>query len=204
MRHEDEVKELLIRNAVRSVAKGGFENATTRELAFSGGALPDLRMNEVYIYRLFGGKEDLYEHAFGSLDREIFSVIKMAAAQFDSFEQDTREKLLTVFNAAWQLVAGNEDFCRFYVRYYYSAYFKGRPQRDHRQLFDSLIVRLVPLFKEDADVVAILHSVFTATFDFAIRVHNGELEDNDENRQHVFHVLYCMMVTYFKGTECAP
>ena len=56
------------------------------------------------------------------------------------------------------------------------------------------------MFKEHADVVAILHSVFTALFDFAIRVYNGELEDSEINRLHIFKVLYCMM-TYFKNIE---
>ena len=55
-----------------------------------------------------------------------------------------------------------------------------------------------PIFKEEADVPSILHSVFTALFDFAIRVYNGDLEDNEENREHMFNVLYCMMMTYFK------
>lgn len=59
------------------------------------------------------------------------------------------------------------------------------------------------VFKEDADVASILHSVFTAMFDFAIRVYNGELEDNQTNRPHIFNVLYCMMMTYFKDLEKA-
>ena len=59
---------------------------------------------------------------------------------------------------------------------------------------------LAPMFKEEADVFSILHSVFTALFDFAIRVYNGELEDNEINRPHIFNVLYCMMMTYFKDS----
>ena len=58
-----------------------------------------------------------------------------------------------------------------------------------------------PLFKEEAEVYAIMHSVFTMLLDFAIRVYNGEIEDNEINRPHVFNVLYCMMVTYFKDPE---
>ena len=64
-----------------------------------------------------------------------------------------------------------------------------------------MVDAVAPLFKEEADVASILHSVFTAMFDFAIRVYNGELEDNEINRPHIFNVLYCMMMTYFKETE---
>ena len=49
MRYEAEIKELLIENAIHLIAEGGFEKATTKELTHSGGALPDFKMNEVYI-----------------------------------------------------------------------------------------------------------------------------------------------------------
>lgn len=38
-------------------------------------------------------------------------------------------------------------------------------------------------------------------FDFAIRVYNGELEDNEINRPHIFNVLYSVMAIYFKELE---
>lgn len=95
---------------------------------------------------------------------------------------------------------GNEERCRCYVRYYYSIYFKGHSRVAHRKLFEGMVNEMAPIFKEDADVEAILHSVFTAMFDFAIRVYNGELEDSDINRPHIFNVLYCMMATCFKET----
>ena len=60
---------------------------------------------------------------------------------------------------------------------------------------------MTPIFKDEADVEAILHSVFTAMFDFAIRVYNEELENSDINRPHIFNVLYCMMATYLKESE---
>lgn len=69
----------------------------------------------------------------------------------------------------------------------------------HRKLFAEMVDVMTPIFKEKADVSSILHSVFTALFDFAIRVYNGELEDNEENRPHIFNVLYCMMITYFNN-----
>ena len=68
----------------------------------------------------------------------------------------------------------------------------------HKKLFAGIVSEMEFLFNEHADVASILHSVFTALFDFAIRVYNGELEDNEKNRPHIFNVLYCMMMTYFK------
>ena len=46
-----------------------------------------------------------------------------------------------------------------------------------------------------------MHSVFNVLLDFEIQVYNGEIVDNEENRVHVFNVLYCMMMTYLKFTD---
>ena len=76
MRYEAEIKELLIENAIHLIAEGGFEKATTKELTHCGGQLPDFKMNEVYIYRFFKSKENLYEAAFVRFDTELFYAFK--------------------------------------------------------------------------------------------------------------------------------
>ncbi len=200
MKREAEIKDLLISNAIHLIAEGGFEKATTKELTYSGGNLPDLKMNEVYIYRIFGSKENLFAQAFFSLDKELYNAFFNAIKSTFGSETDSREKkMYNLFLLAWKFILGNEERCRCYVRYYYSVYFKGESLAAHNKLFGGIVTELSPMFIEEADVEEIMHSVFTALFDFCIRVYNGDLEDNDENRPHVFNVLYCMMSTYFKA-----
>ena len=201
MKHEAAVRELLVSNAIRLIAEGGFEKATTKELALSGGHLPGLKMNEVYIYRFYGSKERLFESVFFQLDSELFFAMRNEAQSIGTFDQDTKEKFRKLFAKTWKFILNDEAHCRCYIRYYYSVYFKGSSLEAHKRLFEDVIKGLTPIFKEEADVPAILHSVFTAMFDFAIRVHNGDLEDNEINRPHIFNVLYCMMMTYFKEPE---
>ena len=71
MKYETEIRELLISNTIHLIAEGGFEKATTKELTHCGGDLPNMKMNEVYLYRIFGSKENLYDEAFVRLDREL-------------------------------------------------------------------------------------------------------------------------------------
>jgi AcrR family transcriptional regulator len=201
MRYEAEIKELLIENAIHLIAEGGFEKATTKELTYCGGQLPNFRMNEVYIYRFFGSKENLYESAFVRLDTELFHAFKRGVEKVNGYEDDVKEKLGKFFSMAWQFILGDEERCRYYIRYYYSIYFRGNSRKTHKKLFEGIVNEMIPMFKEEADVFSILHSVFTTLFDFAIRVYNGELEDNEINRPHIFNVLYCMMITYFKDSE---
>ena len=200
MRYEAEIKELLIENSIHLIAEGGFEKATTKEITHYSGNLPDFKMNEVYIYRIFGSKENLYQAAFVRLDGELIDAFNRGVGIVGSFDGNTEEKLNRFFSLAWEFILGNEDRCRCYVRYYYSVYFRGKSREAHKKLFDGMVKEMSPIFKDEADVEAILHSVFTAMFDFAIRVYNGELEDSSINRPHIFNVLYCMMATYFKSS----
>ncbi len=158
-------------------------------------------MNEVYIYRLFGSKEALYEAAFATLDMEMYDAIRLGLKKIGGFEKHTKEKLYEFFLLAWQFVLKNEDRCRYYVRYYYSVYFKGESLEKHQRHFDAIVEKFRPLFIEEADVKAIMQSIFNALLDFAVRVYNGVLENNEINIPHIFNVLYGMMVTYLKNPE---
>ena len=198
MKNEAEIKELLISNAIRLIAEGGFEKATSKELTYSGGSLPGIKMNEVYIYRIFGSKDNLFAAAFAQLDDELFEAFKIGLQQSSGSNPTSKEAIFAFLEKAWAFVLRNESRCRCYVRYYFSVYFRDHSATAHKQTFSRLVSILSPAFKEEADVEAILHSAFISLFDFAIRVYNGELEDNDLNRPHVFNVIYCMMSTYFK------
>ena len=198
MKREAEIKELLINNTIHLIAEGGFEKATTKELTHCGGNLPGFKMNEVYIYRIFGSKENLYESAFVCLDNELCAAFRSGVAIIGGFAENKKEKMYEFFQMAWRFILGNEERCRCYVRYYHSVYFKGRSLEAHKNLFEGMVSEMTPIFKEDADVISILHSVFTALFDFAIRVYNGELEDNDENAYHIFNLLYNILYPYLE------
>ena len=135
-----------------------------------------------------------------SISSSLFLAFQNGVEQIGGFGTATKERFFDFFSRSWKFILGDEEHCRCYVRYYYSIYFKGDSLDAHTKLFCEMIAEMSPLFKEEADVASILHSVFTAMLDFAIRVYNGELKDNEINRPHVFNVLYCMMMSYFKDS----
>lgn len=198
MKGEQIIRETLINNTISVVAEGGFAKATTKAITYSGVTPPGVKMNEIYIYRLFGSKEHVYEVAFETLDRDFIDALCADIKQIGSFDEDTKSKLYELFLKVWEFVLRNEDRCRYYIRYYYSAYFRGSSLDGHNAHFRDIIEEFDHLFKAEADVKSIMHSVFTTMLDFAVRVYNGDLEDNEENRPHVFNVLYCTMCSYFK------
>jgi AcrR family transcriptional regulator len=197
VKNELEVRNILIRNTVRLVAEGGFEKATTKAITFCGDNLPGMKMNEVYIYRLFGSKEHLYETAFEMLDTELVVALRTHLAHSRAGNMPTKDKMHYVFIHTWRFILQNEERCRFYTRYYYSIYFRGESLAKHARLFEQIIDSFSPLFREGADVGSIMHIILSMLLDFAIRVYNGDLEDNETNRAHIFNVLYCVMASYF-------
>lgn len=199
MKQEAAVRNLLIGNTIHLIAAGGFEKATTKEITHVA-TLPDVKMNEVYIYRLFESKQNLYEAAFVTLDTELMQACKSGIDAVGGLQPDTKARMYAFFLSAWKFALRNEDRCRCYVRYYYSTYYKGEPVVKHKQNFRGVVEAFAPLFIEEADIGAIMHSVFTTFLDFAIRVYNGELEDSEINRPHIFNVLYNMMAAYFKDS----
>lgn len=198
MKCEAEVKELLISNAINLISEGGFERATTKELTYYGGSLPSLKMNEVYIYRIFGSKEKVYEAAFIRLATELFNAVRDAIRDSDDFGGDVQDWFYNFFVNAWDFALGNEARCRCYIRYYFSVYFKGYSREVHNKLFGEIVREITPLFKDEANVTAIMQSVFMLFFDTVIRVYNGDIVDNEETRRQVFNALYGMLSLYFK------
>lgn len=199
MKNEYEMKRMLMSNAMELVADGGFEIATTKAITNYCSSSCGLNMNEVYIYRLFGSKEDLFELIFEQLDDELlytmyraFSAVKIGSEQFE-------DDLYAAFLTTWRFVLHNQARCRYYVRYYYSTYFTGAVLDRHFERYDSIVRLFAPLFKAEVNPTSIMHKVLTLLLDFAIRVYNGDLDPDSVNTYHVFNVLYCNMMYYFKA-----
>ena len=199
MNYAEEVKQNLINNTVRLIAEGGFEKATTRAIAYGSTPEHGVKLNEAYIYRLFGGKEELYKEVFTLIDQAMANELAKYINGNETLIFDTKNELRHIFDKAWLLLMKNEMTVRCYVRYYHSVYFKGELLSIHRQIFKDVVARFSTLFKEEADVFEIMHSVFMSLLNFAERVYNGVLENRPDNVDHIFNVLYCAMMTYFNG-----
>ena len=197
MKKESIVHSILIDNTIHLIAEGGFEAATTHAITYSNVSAPDVKLNEVYIYRLFGGKEQLYAEAFEKLDSELVGEISRDLVEFQNTEYSRDMKLKIMFMHLWHFLLQNEEHCRAYVRFYYSVYFKGMTQKKHNKNFNKVVEKFSVAFKPEADVLSLLHSVLTTMLDFAIRVYNGELSDSEDSADHIFNMLYSSLSSYF-------
>ena len=107
MKKEAIVQCILIDNAIHLIAEGGFEAATTRAITYSNTNIHDVKLNEVYIYRLFGGKEQLYAEAFEKLDNELFTEISKDIEEFQNSDFSRYTKFKIVFMHLWRFMLQN-------------------------------------------------------------------------------------------------
>ncbi len=197
MKNGEVIREALLNNTIHLIGEGGFERATTKGIVSLGTDDKDVRLNEVYIYRIFGSKELLYAAAFAELDNELFSKVREALDGFAETQLSFRDKMQEFFCRIWNFLLGNEWRCRTYIRYYYSAYFREQSLRNHRKLLYSQEEIFAPLFKEECDVISLMHTMFMTMMDFAVRVYNGDLENTEKNAYHIFNLLYNSLSSYF-------
>ena len=200
MKNGEIIREALVENTIRLIGNFGFEKATTKAIVNDGVYIPGIKMNEVYIYRLFGSKELLYAEAFSLLDKELFDCFRNAAELYTQNNNPFRERMQELFDGIWYFLLQNEERCRCYVRYYYSAYFRESSMRAHRKILQERTKLLSPIFKEESDVAALVHAAFMTMLDFAVSVFNGDIENNESNAYHIFNMLYNSWSCYFKDT----
>ncbi len=201
MKNEALIRDILIENTICLIAEGGFEKATTREIAHRHGDRVDVKLNEVYIYRLFGGKEKLYAEAFQRLDRELIYAFGQANLSLAQGGNSLKEKGWLMFHHVWRFILQNEARCRCYVRYYYSVYFAGESKKNHGVEIAKKVADMASIFKKNADANALVHCVFTTMLSFANRVFNGELQDTEANAKHIYNVIYNSISDYLVKQE---
>lgn len=191
MRHEV-TRDTLINATIQVFARDGIDKATTKNLAAEAG------LNEVYIYRTFEDKEDLYVKTFEKLDNELVSellehlpVMSMKGVSFE-------DRCWIFFSFVWRFILFNRKKAVAFIRYYYSPYFKKYSSDAHVMRYKPVLEQFSVAFKSDANTWLILTHILNTMLDFAIKVIEGEAPDNDDTAEHVFRLVYASTKQYFK------
>ena len=192
---QDELRQALIDGAIHVIAQNGFDKATTKAISTATG------INEVYIYRLFGSKEKVFDAAFEYLDRQLVSKAMLHIDVMYISEMDYETRCRIYFLAIWRFLIGNRDEILMYVRYYYSQYFKKHSAAEHKIRYRPLVDKFGDAFRDEANIWLILNHILNVMLDFAIKVHNDEMSNEDDYTEHVFRVIFQSIKQYFRVNE---
>lgn len=88
-----------------------------------------------------------------------------------------------------------------YTHYYYWPYYKKYSSEKHKRRYIPLVEKFKDAFRDEADVWMILNHILNVMLDFAVKVHNDEMPNNDVYAEHVFRVIYQSVKQYFRKNE---
>ena len=192
---QQNVRNRLIENTIRVIAENGLDKTTTKAI------VDGTNINEAYIYSYFKNKEDLLTKMFESLDTELFEKIMqhLPVVYMEDIEMEMRFRMF--FFAVWKFLLGEKEKCMTYIRYYYSPYFLKNSAEDHLKRYMPILQDISAVFKAEADVRMIMHYVLNVMLDFVLKVHIGQMREDDDYEEHVFRVVYRAVEQYFKKKE---
>lgn len=195
--NRDEIRRKLIEGTIRVVARDGLDKASTKQIGLA------TSINEAYIYRCFEDKEDMFAETFASLDEELVRQAMAHVPVMYRQDLDYRVRCRTFFVAIWKFLLGNRQKCLAFIRYYYSPYFSKHSSQAHQKRYIPLVDKFKDAFRTEANVWMILNHILTTMLDFAIKVFDGAVPDNEDTAEHVFRLVYMSVHQYFKDKECS-
>lgn len=193
MKHPDP-RGTLIQRTIQVIGEEGLNKTTTKAVVSGTG------INEVYIYRYFADKEDLLVQAFNALDEELLQVT-IANIPQGKYGADCEECYRHFFTATWRFLLGNQNKCLAYIRYFYSSFFKKYSLEEHERRFAPLVEQLADFFYPEANVWMLLNHVLNVLLDFAVKVFNGEVPDNEDTAEHVFRLVFYSVRPYIRSEQ---
>ena len=174
-----EVRQALIKSAVRVVAAQGIQNATTKALSI------DSELSEVYIYRYFESKDDLFKQTFDSLDRELMLVMKRSLLRVNCNNANIKEVFRTIFHDFWEFALGDRNKCSFFIQYYYSSYYSTHSDTERKTIYQPLLDLISSAFVSGVDAWIELNHMYDIAFPKLLRVIRGTVPDTKETEESV-------------------
>lgn len=193
MKHTN-VKEVLINRTISVLGSAGMDKATTKAI------VADTGISEVYIYRHFVNKEDLLAKAFERLDDELVQKVMLHIHIMYVQSMPYRDRCRFFFTAVWDFLLQDQTKCLAYIRYYYSPYFAKYSAEAHQNRFLPLVAKFREAFKEDTNAWMLLNHILSTMLDFAVKIYEGQLPNNEDTAEHIFRVIYYALYPYFKHT----
>ena len=191
-------RQKLIDGAIKAVAECGLEGLTTRSIEQYSG------LKDSYIYRYFEDKEDLLKKAFLREDETFVRVIEHYFPIMYEEKYEFRERCYLLWQNCWKYLISNPDTCKFYVRYYYSTYFKQKASESHIIICSSLMDKVKNAFPKDVNTTLLLHHLLETMLNFGMKVAMGEAEDSDEYLRTTFNFCYNIINSCMASGEKVP
>ena len=190
----DEMRLALINSTINTIAEVGIDHATTKLLATKAG------LNEVYIYRIFGGKEQLFKETFTYIDREFAAALIsfLPLAYTAGKVSDTKTLYRKVFNEIWRYALNDKERCSFFIRYYYSRCYTNDIAKERKEIYSGVMKMFETAFPYGTDTWWLFNHVLDVIFSSAVKVLRNEIPENEQTEEKIFNLLYSAIEPHLK------
>ena len=191
MKKED-MRQALINSTIHTIAEVGIDHATTKLLAKNAG------LNEVYIYRIFGGKEQLFKETFTHIDKEFASTMLKIVPNVYRKDLDVRSRFREIFSELWKYSLQDKERCSFFIRYYYSRCYTKAVSEERKETYANVLNKFSLVFVYSADTWWYFNHIMDVIFSSAVKVLREEIPDNAETEEKIFSLLFAVLEPHLK------
>ena len=187
-----EIKLSLIKSTIRTIAEVGISHTTTKLLAQNAG------VNEVYIYRIFGGKDELFKEAFIFIDKDFAEAIHdFLPVVYDS-HLPIKLQFKKIFDKVWQYALFDKENCSFFIKYYYSHLYHIDISNERKTIYADIMKKFETAFVSGTDTWWLFNHILDVIFSSAIKVLRNEIPETQETADQIFDFLYPTIEQYLK------
>ena len=186
------MRKALIGSAIRTISEVGIDHATTKLLATNAG------LNEVYIYRIFGGKDELFKEAFISIDKSFSDALLSFLPIVYDKSIDIRVRFRKLFEKVWQYALDDKEQCSFFIRYYYSRCYTNAMTEDRKRIYFKIIKIFETAFSHGADAWWLFNHILDVIFSSAVKILREEIPDNKQTEEKIFDLIYSAIQPHLK------
>lgn len=182
----------LINSTIQTISEVGIDGATTKLLATKAG------VNEAYIYRIFGGKEQLFKETFTYIDKEFSAaMLKFFPVLYDR-NFDAKLSFRNFFEKIWQYALTDKERCSFFIRYYYSRCYTNLISEERKIIYAKVMKRFDMAFPYGTDTWWLFNHILDVIFSSAVKILRNELPDNKQTKDNVFNLIFAALQPHLK------
>lgn len=186
------IRKALIESAIHTISEVGIDHATTKLLATNA------NVNEVYIYRIFGGKDELFKETFTYIDRAFADAILSFLPVASDQTLDTKLRFKMLFKKVWQYALEDKEKCSFFIRYYYSRCYTNEMSRERKSIYFKVLKKFDTAFPYGTDTWWLFNHTLDVIFSSAVKVLRQEMPDNQQTEDNIFALLFAALQPHLK------
>lgn len=191
MKTED-IRLALINSTIHTISEVGIDHATTKLLATNAG------VNEVYIYRIFGGKEELFKETFTYIDKDFSAALLNFLPIVYDRRLDIKLRFQKLFEKVWQYALEDKERCSFFIRYYYSRCYTNLISEERKLIYAKVMKKFDTAFPYGTDTWWLFNHILDVLFSSAVKILREEIPDNEQTEEKIFELIYSAMQPHLK------